>query len=112
MYQKVQPYHLNKIAYLYLCESTPQQLIGHQESLRVPFRLKDKLEEIGFGDRIEVIDNDLRKSAVGYMEREGFKSIITNSCHERAGAMAAWEASDLACSHFEWQNLIRFCKVS
>lgn len=78
----------------------------------MPLRLKDKLEEIGFGDRIEVIDNDLRKSAVGYMEREGFKSIITNSCHERAGAMAAWEASDLACSHFEWQNLSRFCKVS
>ena len=35
MYQKVQPYHLNKIAYLYLRQSTPQQLIDHQESLRV-----------------------------------------------------------------------------
>jgi DNA invertase Pin-like site-specific DNA recombinase len=111
MYQKVQPYHLNKIAYLYLRQSTPQQLIDHQESLRVQRRLKDKLEELGFS-KIEVIDSDLGKSAAGYLERDGFKSIITNVCHERAGAVAAWEASRLARSHFEWQNLIRFCKVS
>lgn len=112
MYQKVQPYHLNKIAYLYLRQSTPQQLIDHQQSLRVQLRLKDKLEELGFGDRIEVIDCDLGKSAAGYLERNGFKYIITNFCHERAGAVAAWEASRLARSHFEWQNLIRFYKVS
>lgn len=112
MYQKVQPYHLNKIAYLYLRQSTPQQLIDHQESLRVQLRLKDKLEELGFGDRIEVVDSDLGKSAAGYMERKGFNYIMTNVCHERAGAVASWEASRLARSHFEWQNLIRFCKVS
>jgi len=112
MYQKVQPYHLNKIAYLYLRQSTPQQLIDHQESLRVQLRLKDKLEELGFGDRIEVVDCDLGKSAAGYMERKGFNYIITNVCQERAGAVASWEASRLARSHFEWQNLIRFCKVS
>jgi DNA invertase Pin-like site-specific DNA recombinase len=112
MYQKVQPYHLNKIAYLYLRQSTPQQLIDHQESLRVQLRLKDKLEELGFGDRIEVVDSDLGKSAAGYMERNGFNYIMTNVCHERAGAVASWEASRLARSHFEWQKLIRFCKVS
>lgn len=111
MYQKVQPYHLNKIAYLYLRQSTPQQLIDHQESVRVQLRLKAKLEELGFTN-IEVIASDLGKSAAGYLERDGFKSIITNVCHERAGAVAAWEASRLARSHFEWQNLIRFCKVS
>jgi DNA invertase Pin-like site-specific DNA recombinase len=111
MYQKVQPYHVNKIAYLYLRQSTPQQLIDHQESLRVQLRLKAKLEELGFS-HIEVIDSDLGKSAAGYLERDGFKSIISNVCHERAGAVAAWEASRLARSHFEWQNLIRFCKVS
>ena len=112
MYQKVQPYHLNKIAYLYLRQSTPQQLIDHQESLRVQLRLKDKLEELGFDDRIEVIDWDLGKSAAGYMERLRFKYIIDNVCQVRVGAVEAWEASRLARSHFEWQNLIRFCKVS
>jgi len=46
------------------------------------------------------------------MERNGFNYIMTNVCQDRAGAVAAWEASRLARSHFEWQKLIRFCKVS
>jgi DNA invertase Pin-like site-specific DNA recombinase len=111
MHPKIQPHHLLKIAYLYLRQSSPQQLLDHQESLRVQLRLKDKLAELGF-TIIVVIDTDVGKSAAGYAEREGFAKILNDVCHERVGAVAAWEASRLARSQFEWQNLIRFCQIT
>lgn len=111
MHPKIQPHHLNKIAYLYLRQSSPQQLIDHQESLRVQLRLKDKLADLGF-TQIVVIDMDVGKSAAGYANREGFAKILNDVCHERVGTVAAWEASRLARSQFEWQNLIRFCQIT
>ena len=111
MHPKIQPHHLTKSAYLYLRQSSPQQLIDHRESLRVQLRLKDKLAELGFTS-IEVIDADLGKSAAGYAARQGFTKILNDVCIERVGAVAAWEASRLARSQVEWQNLIRFCQIT
>ncbi|MBN2013404.1 recombinase family protein [candidate division KSB1 bacterium] len=111
MHPKIKPQHLEKTAYLYLRQSTPQQLIDHKESVRYQLSLKDKLTELGF-KQIEVIDSDLGKSGAGYSEREGFAHILQEVYQERAGAVSAWEASRLARSHYEWQNLIRFCQIT
>jgi DNA invertase Pin-like site-specific DNA recombinase len=111
MHPKVKPSHLERIAFLYLRQSSPQQLIDHQESLRVQLGLKEILHQWGF-PRVEVIDTDLGKSASGYAQRLGFNAILNNVCLERAGAVAAWEASRLARSHFEWQKLTRFCQIT
>ncbi|MFQ5631060.1 MAG: recombinase family protein [bacterium] len=111
MHPKIQPNHLEKIAYLYLRQSSPQQLIDHQESRRVQLGLKDKLHEYGF-EKVEVIDCDLGKSAAGYQERPGFVKMLQDVCCERVGAVAAWKASRLARNHFEWQNLGRFCQIT
>jgi DNA invertase Pin-like site-specific DNA recombinase len=111
MHPKIQPHHLMKIAYLYLRQSSPQQLLDHQESLRVQHGLKNKLTEFGF-TQIVVLDTDLGKSAAGYTAREGFAQMLNDVCHERVGAVAAWEASRLARNQPEWQNLIRFCQIT
>ena len=111
MHPKIKLSHLERIAYLYLRQSSPQQLIDHQESRRVQLGLKDKLHELGF-PRVEVIDCDLGKSAAGYSNRPGFGTILQNVGLSRAGAVASWEASRLARSNFDWQNLIRFCQIT
>jgi len=111
MHQKIKPIHLERIAYLYLRQSTQQQVIDNQESVRIQLKLKDKLVEYGFPN-IVVIDTDLGKSAAGYANREGFTTIINAVCDENAGVVAALEASRLARSNFEWQSLIRFCKIT
>lgn len=111
MQLKVQSYHLEKIAYLYLRQSTPQQLLDHKESPRVQLQLKEKLKQLGFR-QVEVVDSDLGKSGGGYVQREGFGRILDEVCRNRVGAVAAWEASRLARNNFEWQNLIRFCQIT
>lgn len=111
MQPKIKPSHLDKIAYLYLRQSTPQQLIDHKESPRVQLQLKERLAALGFGN-VVVVDCDLGKSGAGYVYREGFTQILNEVSGGRVGAVAAWEASRLARSHFEWQNLIRFCQIT
>jgi DNA invertase Pin-like site-specific DNA recombinase len=111
MQSKIQSSHLEKIAYLYLRQSTPQQLLDHKESPRVQLQLKDRLHQLGFNN-VQVVDSDLGKSGGGYIQREGFARILNEVCHNRVGAVAAWEASRLARNNFEWQNLIRFCQIT
>ena len=111
MHPKIKLNHLEKIVYLYIRQSTNQQLLDNQESLRVQLQLKDKLLGFGF-THIEVVDIDLGKSAAGYADRPGFAMILNDVCHERVSAVAAWEASRLARSNFEWQKLIRFCQIT
>jgi DNA invertase Pin-like site-specific DNA recombinase len=111
MRSKIKPSHLEKIAYLYLRQSTPQQLLDHKESPRVQLQLKEKLHQLGFST-VEVVDSDLGKSGGGYVQREGFGRILNEVCRNRVGAVAAWEASRLARNNFEWQNLIRFCQIT
>lgn len=73
--------------------------------------LQNTLHQLGFA-RVEVIDCDLGKSAAGYLKRPGFVEILNKVCVGQAGAIAAWEASRLARSNFDWQNLIRFCQIT
>jgi len=111
MHPKIKPIHLERIIYLYLRQSTPQQLIDNQQSLRVQLQLKEKLLEFGF-PKVEIIDCDLGISASGYAERPGFIRILNDVCCYRVSAVAAWEASRLARTDYDWQNLIRFCKIT
>jgi DNA invertase Pin-like site-specific DNA recombinase len=111
MHPKIKPSHLQRIALLYLRQSSPQQLLDHQESPRVQLGLQNTLHQLGF-DRVEVIDCDLGKSAAGYLRRPGFVEILNKVCLGQAGAIAAWEASRLARSNFDWQQLIRFCQIT
>lgn len=111
MHPKVKLSHLERIAFLYLRQSSPQQLIDHQESRRVQLGLKETLHQLGF-PRVEVVDTDLGKSASGYANRPGFLYIVNNVCLGRGGAIAGWEASRLARSNLEWQKLIRFCQIT
>ena len=111
MHPKIKPSHLERIALLYLRQSSPQQLIDHQESPRVQLGLQATLHQLGFS-RVEVIDCDLGKSAAGYLKRPGFAKILSKVSLNQVGAIAAWEASRLARSNFDWQNLIRFCQIT
>jgi DNA invertase Pin-like site-specific DNA recombinase len=111
MHPKIKSKQLEKIAYLYLRQSTQKQVQANQESPRVQLQLKDKLYQLGF-TKVDVVNKDLGKSGSGYATREGFGKILSDVCHNRVGAVASWEASRLARNNYEWQNLIRFCQIT
>ena len=64
--------HLGRKAVIYIRQSTPQQVLSNQESLRLQYALRQRAQDLGWHEAdIEVIDTDLGHSGVTAAQREG-----------------------------------------
>jgi len=95
MTDKLQPEHLQRAAYVYVRQSTAQQVRTHRESQQRQYALADRARQLGFA-RVVVIDEDLGKSGSGLVDRPGFGQLLAAICAGEAGAVLALEASRLA----------------
>ena len=71
---KMTPDHLAKQALVYVRQSTPKQVLHHQESQRLPYALVERARAFGW-HQIEVIVDDLGHSASAGTPRVGFKKL-------------------------------------
>ena len=63
---KVQPWHRDRLAAVYVRQSTAQQVHDHQESTRLQYGLSERAVVLGWApSRVLVIDEDLGHSASG-----------------------------------------------
>jgi len=109
---EITPQHLAKIAFIYVRQSTPQQVKHNLQSQQLQYDLTDLAKAKGWAhDKIIVVDEDLGKSASGSAYREGFESMLTRICLGEGGAFFCTEASRLARNGREWHQLIEFCSV-
>ena len=68
--------HLTRKAIIYVRQSTPNQVLSNQESLRLQYALKQRAQELGWDEaNIEIIDADLGISAASAEYRHGFKCL-------------------------------------
>jgi DNA invertase Pin-like site-specific DNA recombinase len=104
---KITAKHLARSAYVYVRQSTPDQLVHNQESRRRQYGLADRARQLGWTS-VEVIDNDLGRSGDG-VSRPGFERLLAAICQGRVGAVFAIEASRLARNGRDWHTLIEFC---
>jgi DNA invertase Pin-like site-specific DNA recombinase len=101
--------HLSRAAYIYVRQSTPDQLINNPESRRRQYALATRARALGWEDVI-VIDDDLGRSASG-TARPGFERLLTAICTGTTGAVFAIEASRLARNGRDWHTLLEFCAL-
>jgi DNA invertase Pin-like site-specific DNA recombinase len=99
---------LSRRAIVYIRQSSPGQVIHHQESQRCQYALVDKAREPGFG-AVEAIDDDLGRSGSGLVERPGFQRLVAEVCTGEVGAIFCIEASRLARNGRDWHHLIELC---
>jgi len=104
---KITAEHLARSAYVYVRQSTPDQLVHNHESRRRQYGLADRARQLGWTS-VEVIDNDLGRSGDG-VSRPGFERLLAAICQGRVGAALAIEASRLARDGRDWPTLIEFC---
>ena len=104
---KITAEHLARSAYVYIRQSTADQLVHNQESQRRQYGLADRARRLGWAS-VEVIDDDLGRSGGG-VSRPGFERMLAAICEGRAGAVFAIEASRLARNGRDWHTLIEFC---
>ena len=104
---KIAADHLARSAFVYIRQSTADQLMHNQESQRRQYGLADRARQLGWST-IEVIDDDLGRSGGG-TSRPGFERLLAAICEGHAGAVFAIEASRLARNGRDWHTLIEFC---
>src|SRR5207247_4622074 len=62
----------------------------------------------GFAN-IEVIDDDLGRSASGTVARPGFDRLVAAVCAGEVGAVLCFDASRLARNGRDWHHLLELC---
>lgn len=95
-------------ALVYIRQSSPNQVLHHQESQRRQYGLVDRAHELGF-QQVTVIDEDLGRTGSGFVERPGFQRLVTEVCSGEASAVFCIEASRLARNGRDWHHLIELC---
>jgi excisionase family DNA binding protein len=104
---KITPDHLARGAFVYIRQSTIDQLVNNHESRRRQYGLAERARALGWTD-VTTIDDDLGRSGSG-VSRPGFERLLAAICEGRVGAVFAIEASRLARNGRDWHTLIEFC---
>jgi DNA invertase Pin-like site-specific DNA recombinase len=92
---KVRPHHLERKALLYVRQSSAHQVLHNRESSALQYAMRDRLTALGWSE-IEVIDDDLGRSAAGGVQRAGFERMVAEVCLGKVGAVCAREVSRFA----------------
>jgi len=111
MNNKINAKHPERAAYVYIRQSSLQQVRQNSESGRRQYALQDLARELGFAE-VVVIDEDLGISGAGHHERPGFGRLLAAVCDGRVGAVLAMEASRLARNNRDWHHLIDLCVLT
>jgi len=110
---KVQPWHRDRLAAVYVRQSTPAQVADHTESTRLQYGLAERAVTLGWApSRVLVIDEDLGHSASGADARPGFARLVAEVGLDHVGLVLGIEMSRLARSGREWHQLLELCALS
>lgn len=110
---KVQPYHLERSAYLYIRQSSMRQVVENAESAKRQYALRGRAVALGWRDeQIIVIDNDQGESGASAAWREGFQRLVSDVGMGRAGIVMGLEVSRLARNNADWQRLLEICALA
>jgi excisionase family DNA binding protein len=104
---RITPEHLCRDAFVYIRQSTADQVLNNHESRRRQYALVERAHALGW-KRVEVIDDDLGRSGSG-VARPGFEKLLAAICEGRVGAVVSIEASRLARNGRDWHTLLDFC---
>ena len=99
---------LRRKAVVYVRQSTQSQVQTNLESQRRQYDLVAQARRLGFA-QVEVIDDDLGRSASGMVDRPGFDRLVAWLCAGEVGAVLCLDASRLARNGRDWHHLLELC---
>jgi len=112
-HQKVQADHLQRDAYLYIRQSTLQQVFHNTESTQRQYALKQRAIALGWpAERGNIIDGDQGQSGASATDREGFQQLVAEVGMGRAGIVLGLEVSRLARNNCDWHRLLEMCGLT
>ncbi len=110
--KKIQAHHLERLAVVYVRQSTLQQVNDHQESTQIQYGLVGRAEALGWQtERVLTIDDDLGKSGSSAEGRLGFQRLVSEVGLNHGGLILGVEMSRLARSSKDWHQLLEICAL-
>jgi DNA invertase Pin-like site-specific DNA recombinase len=109
---KIQGHHLEKLAVVYVRQSTARQVLEHHESTDLQYKLANRAVALGWAqDRVLVIDDDLGQSGATAENRVGFQRLLAEIGMNHVGLVLGMEMSRLARCNRDWHQLLELCAV-
>lgn len=104
--------HLERTAYVYVRQSTPQQVQRNPEGRENQRALAGRAKDLGWSPaRVRMIDADLGLSGKSVDGREGFRELTSEVSLGHAGIVLSYEASRLARNNADWYALLDLCAL-
>jgi DNA invertase Pin-like site-specific DNA recombinase len=109
---KIQRRHYDRLAIVYVRQSTIQQIEKHSESTKLQYALVDRAVQLGWpAQRVMVIDDDLGISGSTAEGRPGFQKLVAEVGLDHVGIILGIEMSRLARSCRDWHQLLEVCSL-
>lgn len=109
---KITATHLERLACVYVRQSTPKQVERNQESQRYQYHLVQRATALGWSkDRTRVIDSDLGLSGSESTHRGGFTDLVAEVSLGHVGIVLGYEVSRLARNNRDWYHLLDLAAV-
>jgi DNA invertase Pin-like site-specific DNA recombinase len=110
--EKITEQHLQRLAIVYVRQSTQKQVLEHQESTARQYALADRAVDLGWPRAaVEVIDEDQARSGSTAEGRSGFQRLLAEVSADRIGVILGLEMSRLARSCKDWHTLLELCAI-
>jgi DNA invertase Pin-like site-specific DNA recombinase len=104
--------HQDRLAIVYVRQSTAQRVERHQESTKLQYALADRAAQFGWlREQIVVIDDDLGRSGASVEGRLGFQRLVAEVGLGKVGLVLGVEMSRLARSCRDWHQLLEICAL-
>jgi len=104
---KIYPQHLERMAYVYIRQSTLRQVAENLESHALQYQLGQHAQTLGWPKaQVVVIDEDLGKSAITAENRSGFQALVSAVGLAQVGIILVTDVSRLARNCSDWYQLL------
>ncbi|MDY7080427.1 MAG: recombinase family protein, partial [Chloroflexota bacterium] len=109
---KINAGHLNRLACIYVRQSSLKQVEHNRESQFNQYQLAIRAEALGWSkERVRIIDTDLGQSATDSSNRGGFKDLVAEVSLGHVGIVFGYEVSRLARNNSDWYHLLDLAAV-
>lgn len=109
---KIQPAHLERLAIVYVRQSSPKQVLENRESAARQYAFAEQAVAFGWPrERVLVIDEDLGKSGRTAEGRSGFQRLAAEVTLNHVGLVLGLEMSRLARSSKDWHAFFEMCAI-
>jgi hypothetical protein len=109
---KIEGRHLDRLAIVYVRQSTLRQVMEHLESRERQYDLASHAMALGWSaDRVVTIDEDQGRTATTSDRRTGFQRLLAEVTLDHVGVILGLEMSRLARSSKDWHHLLELCAL-